>query len=162
MPAKPSRPAFFVSARSRMISLSRFTSNSASRVFVPPMSPARIMRRHMLAGVAGGFKLAHQAGEVIELEMRVQAAGVGQHPKARVADRLVLRPDLGLGSSEGRAVRADAEEREELGLVLEDLRLEALAAARELRGRELVGGGGPARDDVRDAQAHPGELALVE
>jgi hypothetical protein len=50
-------------------------------------------------------ELAEDDSEVLRAIVGVEAAGVGEDPEARVADRVGLGPDHGLGAVEGDAIR---------------------------------------------------------
>jgi len=101
---------------------------------------------------------AHERGELV---MRVEAAGVGQHPELGVAEALALPAGDGLRPREGQAVGLDAHDGDAHRRVAAHLALEAATARHVLGPRQLGGVGGRARDEVRDPAADIEQPPLV-
>ena len=93
--------------------------------------------------------------------MRVETAGVGQHPYLGVPDGRVLRAHRRVAVAERRPVGGDPHDREPAWLQSRDLFVQYGSALDELLGAELVRAGGGARDDVGDAEPEAEQLLLL-
>ena len=97
-------------------------------------------------------KLSEELREHSGLVMGVQAAGIREHPGVTAAEGLVLKADAGILVAGDNAIRPDANKGDDGGSPAFDFRLEALTAGSQFVARQLIGAGGCALDDVRDAE----------
>src|SRR5439155_24301458 len=120
-----------------------------------------IAARSRLSTDCTGLQAPKQLDELGQLVVRIQAARIRQHPDLGAFEGLWLPPDCCLFQGKGVAVRAHAEERNDLRPVAPHLCREAFAAGDKFFGRELVRCRGAAVDEVGDAVAALEELVLL-
>src|SRR5262249_18268870 len=93
--------------------------------------------------------------------VRVETAGIGQHPHPGPANDLVLRAHRRVAAAERRGARGAPRRREPPGRARGDLRLQGAGARQELLGTELVRPGGGTSDDVGDAEPEAEQPLLL-
>jgi len=93
--------------------------------------------------------------------MRVEAAGIGQHPHPRAADQVVLWPDRGARQRERGAVGGHPDDGQPPRPQPGHLGSQQLAASHKLGSAELVSAGGRASHDIRNAQTVSEQLLLL-
>jgi hypothetical protein len=93
--------------------------------------------------------------------MRVQAAGIGQHPDPRVPDRALLASDPRRRFTEGGAVRGHTDHRQPPGTQPLHLLGQQPPARAQFLLAELVGTRRRPADDIRDAEPVIQQLALL-
>ena len=106
-------------------------------------------------------QLGEGAREPGGLVVRVQAAGVRQHPEQRPGELVRLPAERRPRASEGDAVGADADDGDGARPVAADLALEPRPAGADFVGGELVRGRGRAGDEVGDADAAGEQLGTL-
>jgi hypothetical protein len=93
--------------------------------------------------------------------VRIEAAGVGQHPELRLADRIGLGADGGLRAVEGDAIGTDADHGEIARPVPLHFPRHDLRAGDELLGRQFISAERGAGHHVRDAVAELEQFVLL-
>src|ERR1035438_110105 len=111
--------------------------------------------------VGRGAEPGKLIGQGFRAPVRVQPAGVGQHPHAGAAEGLVLRSHTGAGAAKRRPVGGDADDRQPAGTQPPDLGGQLAAAFAQLVRAQLVRAGGGAGDDVGDAEPDVQQLLLL-
>ena len=81
----------------------------------------------------------------------VETARVGQHPDERAGQAILLRSKNGAGAIERGSIGADADHRDDAGLIAPYLAFEPLPACSKLIGPELVSGNSGAGDEIGNA-----------
>lgn len=109
--------------------------------------PAVVRRPHRLPQLSEG------AGQVRELIVGVQAAGVGQHPETRAGEPVRLPAGGRMPAAERRPVGRHPQHRDERRPVAPHLRLQPPGPRDQLLGRQLVGPSGRPAHEVGDPQA---------
>src|SRR5262249_50972096 len=102
-----------------------------------PFTPASAASSRT-ASARGGAQLREEPREISELVMRVEPAGIGEHPDSCHPYDLALQAQRGLGAIEGGAVRHDPEHGEIARAIAAHLRRQTDRAAAQLVDADLV------------------------
>jgi hypothetical protein len=108
--------------------------------------PTSMLRRCPLAEFAEKFCQSRR------LVVRVESAGIGEHPGAAAAEEILLQADAGLFVAGDDAVRTDADEGDDRRTQAFYFRFEATSPGSEFVVGEFIGAGRRAVDDVRDPE----------
>ena len=123
--------------------------------------PAKLERLRTPLPAEAETQLEKRAREIRRAMVRVESAGIRQHPQPRALDRLLLRTEDGGRAIEGRPVGHHADDGDDPRPERRTLRARRPSAGAKFGRRELVGGRGRARDEIRDAAAEGQQFAAV-